>query len=115
LESHRAHKSELRKVMGDAAFTSAIQIGEAKGASLRTAADFLLQGIGQAADTTPLTRREMEVAVWVARGKTNKEIAATLSISPRTVEVHVDRIMRKLEFASRVQIGIWVASRGLAF
>jgi non-specific serine/threonine protein kinase len=112
LEPHRAYKAELQNTMGEEAFTSAFEVGAARGTSLEAAAAFLLERLEQDEDPGPLTRREMDVALWVARGKTNKEIAAALSISPRTVEVHVDHILRKLEFASRVQIGIWVASRG---
>jgi non-specific serine/threonine protein kinase len=111
LEPHRAYEAELRRAMGDVAFNSAFDAGAAKGTSLETAAAYLLEQLEPEVDARPLTKREMDVAVWVARGKTNKEIATALSISPRTVEVHVDRIMRKLEFTSRVQIGIWVTSR----
>ncbi|HYH33201.1 MAG TPA: helix-turn-helix transcriptional regulator, partial [Pseudonocardia sp.] len=85
--------------------------GTAKGASLARAAEFLLEQLERdEEDTGPLTGREMDVAVWVARGRTSREIAAVLSISPRTVEAHVDHILRKLGFTSRVQIGTWVAS-----
>ncbi|MDQ2952680.1 MAG: LuxR C-terminal-related transcriptional regulator, partial [Chloroflexota bacterium] len=56
-----------------------------------------------------LTSREREVATLVARGLTNLEIAATLTISERTVEGHVERILGKLEFRSRSQIAAWVA------
>ena len=42
-----------------------------------------------------LTEREREVALRILRGVHNKEIAASLSISPRTVEVHKSRIMEK--------------------
>lgn len=43
-----------------------------------------------------LTGREREVLVGIALGRTNKEIAAELSISPRTVETHRESLMRKL-------------------
>lgn len=48
-----------------------------------------------------LTRREREIARYVAGGLTNPEIAAELHLSPRTVEHHVASILRKLELPSR--------------
>ena len=47
-----------------------------------------------------LTPREREVLVRIARGLTNKEIAAELGISPRTVETHRDSLARKLKMRS---------------
>ena len=43
-----------------------------------------------------LTRREREVMKLVVSGKANKEIANTLNVSPRTVEVHRSRVMQKM-------------------
>ncbi|NIM51598.1 MAG: response regulator [Gemmatimonadales bacterium] len=43
-----------------------------------------------------LTGRERDVLVRIAQGRTNKEIAAELGISPRTVETHRESLMRKL-------------------
>jgi len=48
-----------------------------------------------------LSRREAEVLVWVAEGKTNPEVALILSLSPRTVQTYVDRIFRKLGVETR--------------
>ncbi|MFI6598545.1 ATP-binding protein [Nonomuraea sp. NPDC050536] len=56
-----------------------------------------------------LTRREMEIAQLVARGMSNREIAATLVIAQRTAEGHVEHILSKLGFTSRVQIAAWVS------
>ncbi|SDH46548.1 non-specific serine/threonine protein kinase [Lentzea fradiae] len=112
VEPHRALEAELRGSMGDKAFSAAVAVGTAEGTSLERAGRFLLRRYDREEEATgPLTKREMGVAVELARGATNKEIAAALSISPRTVEAHVDRILRKLGFCSRVQVGIWVASR----
>lgn len=47
-----------------------------------------------------LSAREREVLIGVASGQTNKEIAAALDISPRTVESHRESLMRKLEIRS---------------
>ncbi len=57
-----------------------------------------------------LTRREREVAILVAQGLTNREIATRLFISERTAESHVEQIRGKLGFRSRVQIANWVAA-----
>ncbi|WP_137724201.1 protein kinase domain-containing protein [Prescottella subtropica] len=57
---------------------------------------------------TTLTERERQVADLVAEGLTNKAIAATLVISPRTVDGHVDHILTKLGFTSRAQVAAWV-------
>ena len=50
--------------------------------------------------TSPITRRERQVLVRVAAGGTNKEIAADLGISHRTVETHRESIARKLGISS---------------
>jgi non-specific serine/threonine protein kinase len=61
----------------------------------------------------PLTRREAEVAALVARGHTNRDIARQLSLSVRTVEVHVDHILTKLNFHTRTQLAGWAYEEGL--
>lgn len=61
------------------------------------------------APRSQLTTREREVAALVAQGLSNKEIAAKLVISERTVEGHVERVLGKLGFRSRTQIAVWQA------
>ncbi len=61
--------------------------------------------------TTILTRREREVAALVGEGMSNKEIAAKLVISVRTVEAHVEHILTKLDFSARTQVAHWVAQQ----
>jgi DNA-binding CsgD family transcriptional regulator len=61
-----------------------------------------------------LTRREREVAGLIARGESNRAIAAALFVSEGTVATHVSSILAKLEFSSRAQIAVWAAERGLA-
>ena len=51
-----------------------------------------------------LTDAEWRVAEGIARGMTNKEIAASLNVSTRTVESHVSRILAKKGFSNRVEI-----------
>lgn len=60
-----------------------------------------------------LTAREREIALLVAQGKYNREIADQLVLSERTVETHVSNIMLKLNFTSRRQIALWAVKKGL--
>jgi non-specific serine/threonine protein kinase len=55
-----------------------------------------------------LTARERQIAVLVARGLSNKDVAERLVISKRTVDAHVNHIFGKLGFSSRVQLTIWL-------
>ncbi|MER7249974.1 LuxR C-terminal-related transcriptional regulator [Kribbella sp. NPDC000426] len=64
---------------------------------------------GRAGSGHRLTPREHEVAVLVGEGLSNREIAHRLTVSPRTAETHVEHILSKLGFASRSQVGRWVA------
>jgi predicted ATPase/DNA-binding SARP family transcriptional activator/DNA-binding CsgD family transcriptional regulator len=61
--------------------------------------------------TERLTTREREVALLVARGLTNRQIAQELSVSRSTANNHVARILRKLGLRSRAQIAAWVTER----
>jgi two-component system NarL family response regulator len=45
--------------------------------------------------------RELEVLAWIAKGKSNKEIAAALSVSDETVKTHVSNVMQKLAAQDR--------------
>jgi DNA-binding CsgD family transcriptional regulator len=51
-----------------------------------------------------LTPREMQVALAVAEGASNKETAATLYLTPKTVEYHLTRVYRKLGLRSRAEL-----------
>ena len=60
-----------------------------------------------------LTRRELEVMRHVAAGQTNKEIAQELFLSPRTVDMHVRNILRKLDCPSRAAAASRAGELGL--
>ena len=53
--------------------------------------------------TTPLSDREREVLVLMATGATNREIAASLYLSPHTVKEHTSALYRKLEVRNRAE------------
>jgi DNA-binding CsgD family transcriptional regulator/tetratricopeptide (TPR) repeat protein len=60
------------------------------------------------AQADPLTPREREIARLVALGRTNRDIAAGLVLSERTVANHVQHVLTKLGFTRRAQIAAWL-------
>ena len=61
-----------------------------------------------------LTERELEVARLVAEGRTNREIAAELIVSERTVARHLEHILAKLNTPSRTAAAAVILRAGLA-
>jgi DNA-binding CsgD family transcriptional regulator len=61
-----------------------------------------------------LTAQELQVALVVAGGATNREAAAQLFVSPKTIEAHLGSIYRKLGVRSRTELAGRFASEGLA-
>jgi two-component system response regulator NreC len=60
-----------------------------------------------------LSGREREIFQLIAEGRTNKEIAALLSVSPSTVETHRAHIMEKLDLHSAAEIALYAVRRGI--
>jgi HD-GYP domain-containing protein (c-di-GMP phosphodiesterase class II) len=60
-----------------------------------------------------LTNREVEILRLLARGHTNKQIAATLTISPKTAGTHVEHIYTKLGVTNRALASLFAAKHGL--
>ena len=61
-----------------------------------------------------LTERELEVLSLLAQGKSNREIAKDLTVSPKTVKTHVSNVLAKLHLSDRTQAAIYALQRGLA-
>ncbi len=61
----------------------------------------------------PLTEREAEVLRLLALGKTNKQIARSLTISFETVKEHVQHILNKVGVSDRTQAAVWAVREGL--
>jgi predicted ATPase/DNA-binding SARP family transcriptional activator/DNA-binding CsgD family transcriptional regulator len=114
-------RDAARSRLGEAAWVTGFAEGKAMG--LKEAVEYALSEeetaipVPPVADQTSadassaLTRREREVAVLVAQGLTNRQIATDLSISEHTVATHVGKIMRKLGLSSRSQLAAWVAEQ----
>lgn len=65
------------------------------------------------ADSTALSDQEREILAAIARGETNREIAARMSLSERTVKRRVEDIYSKLHLADRLEAAVYAATRGL--
>ncbi len=73
-----------------------------------------LEQEARAGDLGSLTTREREVLRGIVRGQTNKEIAAALGISHRTVETHRESLMRKLRIRTVAGLTRFAMEAGLA-
>jgi DNA-binding CsgD family transcriptional regulator len=104
--SHDAAVLALRSSMGDAAFSQAWDEGTAL--TPDDAVNYALRGRGErnrpATGWLSLTPAELDVARLVAEGLANKDIAARLFVSPRTVQTHLTHMYGKLGITSRVQL-----------
>lgn len=60
-----------------------------------------------------LSRRELEVLQYISRGLTNKEIAAAMELSVRTVDRHISRAMQRLDLHDRVSLARYALREGL--
>jgi len=60
-----------------------------------------------------LTPRQCEVAVLIAQGLTNHQIAQRLVVTERAAAAHVERMLDKLGVGSRAQIAVWASEHGL--
>jgi DNA-binding NarL/FixJ family response regulator len=101
---------------GDAAtmeLDAAAAVFQRLGATL-DAASTHAAGRGRPALPGGLTGREAEVLALVAAGRTNREIAATLVLSHKTVARHLSNIFAKLGVTSRTQAAAWAYEHGLA-
>jgi non-specific serine/threonine protein kinase len=121
LTNYEGHLSKGRSKLGEEGF--ALACAEGKAMSVGQAIEYALSDEEEPPTLIPvpdqqpevrtegLTRRELEVALLVARGLTNRQIAEELSVSRSTANNHVARILRKLRLRSRAQIAAWVTER----
>ncbi|MFF0813678.1 protein kinase [Rhodococcus sp. NPDC003318] len=114
LVHHEQCERRVRAALGTRAFEAAQRTGRAL--NFAGAVTYALRESPPAASTpadsrSNLTKRERQVADLVARGLTNRAIAAQLVIAQRTAEGHVEHILTKLGFTSRAQIAAWVVEQ----
>jgi non-specific serine/threonine protein kinase len=100
----------VRAVLGSQDFHDAFAAGRQLSSELAVEEALTVRPqLERARGTGPLSPREQEVALLVARGLTNRQIAEQLVIGERTVATHVEHILGKLSFRSRAQVAAWAA------
>jgi DNA-binding CsgD family transcriptional regulator len=112
-ESDETAIAAVREALGENDFETAWAEGAAL--SIEEATAYAIRGRGERKRATSgwasLTRAELDVVKHVAEGLGNKEVAARLFVSPRTVQAHLTHIYTKLGLTSRVQLAQEAASR----
>jgi DNA-binding CsgD family transcriptional regulator len=111
LAKGQVERRARRKAPARASLEEAHAIFERHGARLwaeRASAELDSLGLSRS-DTDELSPAERRVAELAASGSTNREIAATLFMSPKTVEAHLSHSYRKLGIHSRAQLGTRLA------
>jgi DNA-binding CsgD family transcriptional regulator len=102
----RGHRRDARMHLG-----TALEAFEGNGATPwaeRARAELRASGLTlrrrQPAARDQLTPQELQISRLVAEGKTNRDVAATLFVTPKTVEFHLTRVYRKLGIHSRSEL-----------
>lgn len=113
LASDRPHRGRFERAALERELKVMVRAGELDAKS--TAAVLEAAGHAKAAAVAPrgLTEREVEVVRLVAIGRTNKEIAALLGMSPRTAQKHVMNVYDKLGLESRAGLALFAVEHGL--
>src|SRR5206468_3376579 len=108
-----AQRRAKRRHEARATLEEALAVFEAIGAALWAdrARDELKRISGRAATPGALTPAEERVAALVAGGKTNREVAAALFLSDRTVEGHLAHVFGKLGVRHRTELAAALAAR----
>jgi DNA-binding CsgD family transcriptional regulator len=98
----RAAREQLRSALATLELIGAEPLAERARAELRATGEHIRRGEPTAVEQ--LTPQELTIAVVVAEGLSNRDVAARLFLSPKTVEFHLTRIYRKLEIHSRSEL-----------
>ena len=102
-EAARGRRTVTAETETPGVFLSLTRIGRTPGGQLLIAVDRrdATGGVGKLASQYGLTPREAEVLLWIARGKSNRDIGEILTLSPRTVNKHLERVYVKLGVENR--------------
>jgi DNA-binding CsgD family transcriptional regulator len=95
-------REQLRAALETFDRVGATPWSERVGAELRASGETLRRRESHEAEA--LTPQELQIALQVAEGKSNKEVGAALFLSHKTIEFHLSRIYRKLDIHSRAEL-----------
>lgn len=103
---------QLKDIQPDELVTSIRKIMNGENQLHPTATSHLLANLSHKGNSEKdligeLTKRELDVLKEIAKGKSNKEIAAALFITEKTVKTHVSNLLAKLELADRTQAALF--------
>ena len=110
----RPHRPALDGAAAARQLRAEVSAGRLDGA----AADAVLRAAGHRAPArrswpAGLTAREVEVLGMLARGRTNRQIAQSLVVSPKTVSNHVEHVYAKIGVSSRAAATLYATQQGL--
>jgi DNA-binding CsgD family transcriptional regulator len=98
----REARAQLRRALETFGDLAADPWGDRAAVELRASGETLRKRRSDSDET--LTPQELQIALLVAEGRTNKSVGAALFLSHKTVEFHLGRIYRKLNIGSRVEL-----------
>ena len=109
---------QLKDIQPDELVTSIKKMVKGENQLHPKATSHLLANLSHSSNPTKklleeLTKRELDVLKEIAKGKSNKEIAASLYITEKTVKTHVSNLLAKLELADRTQAALFAVKNKL--
>ena len=115
LGAARPHRVALPPGAAEAVLREEVRAGRLDGDAVQAVLAAAGQRVRRAVDSpTGLTARETEVLVHLARGLSNPEIAAALTVSRKTVSTHLEHIYAKLGVSTRTKAALFAMRHGLA-
>ena len=104
-------RAKLSRNIADAAWRRGSSMTTAEAISYATGSPAPPAAVTGSNGSGPLTSREKQVALLIADGLTNADIASRLHMAERTADAHVEHIRNKLGLRSRAQIAVWAHER----
>jgi len=113
LVKDRPHRRAMTSAGAAMELRAMVKSGQLDGEVVEAVLSVMGEASAKARPASALSERELEVLRLVARGKTNKEVASALGLSPRTVQHHTIHIYEKLGVDTRAGAAMVASRRGL--